>query len=121
MRLELVAKEISEAVQKDGAYIIRDAELRRIWPDLRQRYIQLKDFAAAHGWRVFAYGDGRGAMIIPKGRADRALRSKLDLEWWCGRSQSSSILPEDSEPRHAGERRAQPKVNLKEVSVGASS
>lgn len=84
MRVETMTREISEGVQKDGVYVIRDEDLRRLWPDLRYRYLQVKDFAAAHGWRVFAYGDRRGAMFIRKGKAPAALRSKLDLEWWYG-------------------------------------
>ena len=45
---------------------------------------QVKDFANSHGWRLFAYGDGRGAMFAKKGRASTRLRAELDVEWWCG-------------------------------------
>jgi len=82
--MEPLENQITDALEKQGVYVVRDEELRQIWPDPRHRYIQVKDFAAAHGWRLFAYGDGRGAMFAKKGRASSSVRAKLDVEWWCG-------------------------------------
>jgi hypothetical protein len=94
MRVETVAREISEALQKNAVYLISDADLRQLWPDLQQRYTQIKEFAAAHGWRLFAYGDGRGAMFIRKGKATPDVRSKVDLEnIWSASTALSSCKP----------------------------
>jgi len=81
--MESLADQITDALEKQGVYVVQDEELRRIWPDTRNRYRQVKDFATSHGWRLFAYGDGRGAMFARKGRANTWLRAKLDVEWWC--------------------------------------
>ena len=82
--MESLEHQINTALERQGVFVVEDEELRRLWPDARHRYIQVKDFAAAHGWRLFAYSDGRGAMFAKKGRASTKLRAKLDLEWWCG-------------------------------------
>jgi len=82
--MESLAHQITDALERQGVYVVRDEELRRIWPDAKNRYIQVKDFATSHGWRLFAYGDGRGAMFAKKGRASTRLRARLDVEWWCG-------------------------------------
>ena len=87
MRVETVAREISEALQKNAVYLISDADLRQLWPDLQQRYTQVKEFAAALGWWLFAYGVGGGEMFIRKGKATPDVRSKVDLDWWCGTAQ----------------------------------
>ena len=82
--MKSLAHQITDALERQGVYVIRDEELRRIWPDAKNRYLQVKDFANSHGWRLFAYGDGRGAMFAKKVRASTSLLAKLDVEWWCG-------------------------------------
>ena len=81
--MKSLADEITHLLERQGVCVIRDEELRRIWPDGRSRYLRVKDFATSHGWRLFAYGDGRGAMFAKKGRANSRVRAELDVAWWC--------------------------------------
>lgn len=43
--MESLADQITDALERQGVYVVRDEELRRIWPDAKNRYIQVKDFA----------------------------------------------------------------------------
>jgi len=84
--METLEDQIAKALATDGVYLVEDEQLRRLWPDNQHRYAQVKEFAARHGWRLFAYGHGRGAMFAKKGRIRPRLQSKVDVDWWCGKN-----------------------------------
>lgn len=82
--MNTLAHEINKALDSQGVYLVADEQLRRLWPDPDHRYLQVKEFAASNGWRLFAYGEGRGAMFVKKRRSRGEIDPELDLEWWCG-------------------------------------
>jgi hypothetical protein len=81
--METLEDRIAKSLATDGVCLVDDEQLCRVWPDSQHRYMQVKEFAALHGWRLFAYGQGRGAIFAKKGRIKPKLQSKVDLQWWC--------------------------------------
>jgi len=65
--MKLLAKEISEALKKEGAYKIRSGQLARLWPGRdAQQESEIKEFAEEHGWAVSHYCASTYAIIVNK-------------------------------------------------------
>jgi hypothetical protein len=65
--MKLLAKEISKALQKEGAYKIRSGQLTRLWPGpASQQEVDIREFAERHGWTVSVYCAGIHAVIVEK-------------------------------------------------------
>jgi hypothetical protein len=65
--MELLAKEISKALEKEGAYKIRSGQLARLWPGgAAQQESEIKKFAEEHGRVLSRYCAGAHAVIVKK-------------------------------------------------------
>ena len=62
--MDLLAKEISEALEKDGAYKVHSGQIARLWPMAApEQETELRAFAGRHGWILSSYTPGSHAII----------------------------------------------------------
>ena len=65
--MELLEKQISEGLQKDGQCLIPPGEIRRVWPvPEAEREAKVNEFVKQRGWHVFHYSRALGAIITQR-------------------------------------------------------
>ncbi len=63
--MQTLERAVSEGLAKDQSYTIRSEELYRLWPvPWAEQERKVKEFAEAHGWRLFHYSHGIGAVLV---------------------------------------------------------
>jgi hypothetical protein len=67
--MQTLERAVSDGLAKDRACTIKPEELDRLWPiPLREQEYKVREFAEAHGWDVFHYSDGIGAVLVKANR-----------------------------------------------------
>ena len=69
VELQTLTRAVSEGLEKDRSYTIKPEELNRVWPvSSREQEHKVREFAEAHGWNVFHYSHGVGAVLVKANR-----------------------------------------------------
>ena len=65
-RMEQLVQQVESALQTQTYCFVRPDELQRVWPHVDETHREqvVREFAHQHGWRVFSYNRGVGAMIV---------------------------------------------------------
>jgi hypothetical protein len=69
--MQMLVQQIESTLQTEKHCFIRPDELQRVWPHVNDydRETAVRVFAREHGWSVFTYARGLGAMIVPSHRS----------------------------------------------------
>ena len=64
--MELLVQHVESALKTQRHCFVRPEELQRVWPHVGEAHREevVREFAQQHGWRVFSYNRGVGAMIV---------------------------------------------------------
>jgi hypothetical protein len=64
--VEILRQTVSRALEKKSFCMVPYDELKRVWPNAKDRVENVSVFAGEHDWRLFSCVDGLGAMIVRK-------------------------------------------------------
>ena len=70
--MEILSSKIAATLEREPYCLVPISELARVWPNPFNRLLELQRFADQHGWTVFSYSAGLGAMFVPKSSSPKS-------------------------------------------------